>query len=128
MNTILLASQRLSDWYTEVGRMLYEANRHHYDGEGSAPSWEDMEADIAEQKGKKPGKSMRERLAHYRMTIAEHRRMASTIHSLDRSAAQRLAAMLANRVTEMTDDLELQLWRRIERAEGKEPGSLSRAP
>lgn len=121
-------SQKLSDWYSDVGGMLYDSDSHAYDGEGAAPSWKDMHDEIARWKGKKPGKSARERIAHYRMVIAEHRRIAATIHQLERADAQRLAFLLLNRVTEQTSDMERQLWRRIEHAEGKPPGSLSRTP
>jgi hypothetical protein len=57
--------------------------------------------------------------------VSRYRQMAEKLRNLDPAAALKLATMLIDAAAEHQTDIERQMWGKVERAAGYEPGSLT---
>lgn len=125
VSRLVAASNRQEAWLNRVAKMLYEAGEMTAQTEGGPmPPWDAMTEILAGlQRKKKPGESQRARRDWYAALIHDHRTLASNLRD---AASIDLVRELLTAIEDRQRDLERQLWQRIERAEKRAPGSLSR--
>ena len=100
----------------DIARILWENGEMLAGTEGGAmPSWEEIVA----------GKDRKDACFAW---FLGHARGAELLLSLDARDALTLAKHLIDSAMRLQEALEMDLWRKIERAKGFEPGSLTNAP
>jgi len=107
----------------DIARILWENGEMLAGTEGGAmPSWEEIVA------GKNDPSADQDRKDACFAWFLGHARGAELLLSLDARDALTLAKHLIDSAMRLQEALEMDLWRKIERAKGFEPGSLTNAP
>lgn len=107
----------------QVARMLWESGEMLADTEGGAmPSWGVVCANL---NGSGGDEDFTQACCDWYLN---HTHKAEAILALDAKQSLALANILVASAQRQYDQLELDLWRKVERAKGFEPGSLTGAP
>jgi len=117
MARIVLRAAEREKIVDQIARMLWESGEMLADSEGgSMPTWDEVRAGcVAQTEG------------CWDWYLA-HKRRAEAVLALDAAQSLALARILLDRAARQYRELELDLWAKIERAKGFEPGSLTGEP
>ena len=106
---LIAKSEALRRWYETVAKMLYDASDR---ADGVLPDWSELPDLI--------------RSGECDSSLHQaHIKAAEALHRLDPPVALRLAGMLAELAGARYAEIEMDLWRKVERAAGYEAGSLT---
>lgn len=107
----------------EIARMLWESGPQSSDWEGSAPpSWDDITA------GRQGAFEEQELNDAYTGYWLDTWHKAEALQALDADQSMALAKIMLDQADQRRKEMEIDLWRKIERAAGYEEGSLTGKP
>ena len=120
MDRLLIKAEIRAGKINEIARILWENGEMLADCEdGSLPTWEGLLAHL--QVG---GADYDACFGYWR----DHTNRAQALLDLDAKSTMLLGQMLIESARHKFEEAELDLWRKVERAKGFEPGSLTGKP
>lgn len=127
----LQAKQAERDKITDrIARMLWESGpmTDQWDGDGAPPDWDAITTERAAPAPDKSDEDACERHDAFVSYWLDTWHRAEAIQGLDADQSMELARILLAQADRQRKDMELDLWRKIERAAGYERGSLTGEP
>lgn len=118
--------ERVTD---EIAAILWRSGPQSSDWEdGAPPSWEEIIAGRARKFGDDATEAGRELNDAYTGYWLDTWHKAEALQALDAREAIALAQILMAIVAQRHEQMEIDLWHKVERAAGYEPGSLTNVP
>ena len=114
----------------QIARMLWESGpmTAAWEGDGASPTWDEITewrfTDLPDNAHPEHRKIHEAHTGYWLDTWHK----AEALQALDADQSMTLARIMLDQAQRQQKDLELQLWRKVERATGYEPGSLTGQP
>lgn len=99
-----------------------------WEGDGSPPSWDELTAERESPLAADATDHDREWHDAYTAYWHDMWNRAEALLSLDTDQSMALAKLMLDQAERQRKDTEMDLWRKVERAAGYEPGSLTGKP